>query len=113
MSRIKQFNTLLEEGLSKSIFDHLRNYLMCSLLLAIGITELRQSSHQFLSFIPVNYSGVGVTGLALLLISLNLYDGVRKISKSRYHVLLTTVLVIIYLFMSIRVIELAWTFRAS
>jgi len=98
MSQFKKFNTLLENGLSKSIFDHLRNYLMCSLLLAIGITELKHGSHQFFGLIPINYSGVGVTGLALILVCLNLYDGVRKISTSRYHTLMTIGLGVIYLF---------------
>ena len=49
MKLFKRFNDALDEGLSKSIFDHVRNYLMCSFLLAIGIAEAKQpgQSHHY------------------------------------------------------------------
>jgi len=46
-----------------------------------------------------------------MLISLNLYDGIRRISKSQYHIVFTFALVLTYLFLSVRVIEMAWDFR--
>lgn len=103
---------MLDNGAVKLIFDHLRNYLMCSLLLAIGVTELKHNTNQFFDLIPSNYSGIGIIALSCVLISLNLYDGVRQISKSKYHYLFTLCLVLLYLFISLRVIDLAWSYRA-
>jgi hypothetical protein len=113
MKYLKQLNTALENGLSKMIFDHVRNYLMCSLLLAIGITELKQPTSLFFGLVPGLYSGTGVIGLSCMLFCLNLYDGIRKISQSKYHLVFTLGLIALYVFISLRVIELAWDFRAT
>ena len=112
MNIFDKLNKALQNGLSKEVFDHIRNYLMCALLLSIGTTELREHSSTLFGFIPKSYSGAGIVGLSLLLIAFNLYDGIRKLSKSKYHVVLVILLIGIYLFLSIRVIEMAWNFRA-
>lgn len=113
MKYFKRFNTAMEDGLSKSVFEHLRNYLMCSLLLVVGLAEWERHTNLFFGLIPSNYSGAGIVGVSCILICLNLYDGIRKISKSKYHSLLILLLIIIYVLLSVRVIELAWSFRAS
>jgi len=113
MKILKQINTALDDGLSKSVFDHIRNFLMCAFLLAIGTAELKQHTSQFFGLISSQYSGVGVIGLSFILICFNLYDGIRKISGSKYHVILTILLISIYIFLSIRVIEMSWDFRTT
>ena len=55
--------------------------------------------------------GLGVVTLAVLLICLNLYDGIRRISRSKHHVVMIIALVLVYLFLSARVVEMAWDFR--
>jgi hypothetical protein len=113
MKIIRQIDTALDEGLAKSVFDHIRNFLMCAFLLAIGTAEFNQQTNLFLGLVSSQYSGTGVIGLSLILICLNLYDGIRKISKSKYHLMLTIVLISIYIFLSIRVIEMSWDFRTT
>lgn len=113
MKIVKQFNTALEGGLSKAIFDHLRNLLMCTFLLAIGTTEFTHHQNPFFDFIPTHFSGMGIIGIAFILIGLNIYDGIRQISKSKYHFILTVGFVAAYLLISIRVIGLAWNFRIA
>jgi hypothetical protein len=108
---IKYFNSALDRGLIKQVFDHIRNYLICAFILAIGTTELRQQEREFFDLIPATYAGWGVISLAAMLISLNLYDGIRRISKSKYHFVFTIALILLYLFLSVRVIEMAWDFR--
>ncbi|KPK55331.1 MAG: hypothetical protein AMS22_04700 [Thiotrichales bacterium SG8_50] len=112
MKYIRRLNSALEDGLSKTVFDHLRNYLMCSFLLAVGVSEFRQQDSLFFDLIPSNYSGTGLVGLSCVLFCLNLYDGIRRISKYKYHLLLTIGLIAMYVVMSLRVIELAWGFRS-
>ena len=111
MKSIKFFNSALDRGLTKQIFDHIRNYMICAFVLAIGTTELRQQESEFFDLIPANYAGWGVVSLAVTLICINLYDGIRRISRSKYHSALTIALILLYLFMSVRVVELAWDFR--
>jgi len=113
MKILNKFNTSLEDGLSKAIFDHVRNYLMCAFLLAIGMAEFKQHTSLFFGLIPSSYSGKGVIGFSCALIGLNLYDGIRKISTSKYHLILTIGLISLYIFLSIRVIEMAWSFRGT
>jgi hypothetical protein len=111
MKTIKRLNDALDNGASKQIFDHIRNFLIGAFILAIGTTEFRQPGHQFFETIPPGYAGLGVISFAAVLISLNLYDGIRRISNSKYHLSLTLGLVVLYLFLSVRVVEMAWDFR--
>ena len=111
MKLIERFNDALDNGAAKQIFDHIRNYLIGAFILAIGTTEFRQQENQFLEFIPPGYAGLGVISFAVVLILLNLYDGIRRISSSKYHLSLTLGLVVLYLFLSVRVVEMAWDFR--
>lgn len=109
----KQFNSALDHGLSKSVFDHVRNYMMCSLLLAIGFTGFDENTELLFDLIPNNYSAISLVLLSVVLYCLNLYDGIREISKSRYHSVFTVGIVCLYVAMSVVVIELASSFRAS
>ena len=111
MSIFRKLNTALEGGLSKDVFDHLRNYLICAFLLAIGTAEFREHSTSLFDISPSQYHGVTVIALSSLLILLNLYDAIRKISNSKYNVALVIMLIALYLFFSFRVIEMAWEFR--
>jgi len=111
MKPIASLNNALDNGTTKQIFDHVRNFMIGAFILAIGTTEFRQQENQFFDFIPPGYAGLGVIGFAGVLILLNLYDGIRRISKSKYHLSLTLGLVLLYLFLSVRVVEMAWDFR--
>jgi hypothetical protein len=111
MKAINRLNSALDRGAIKQIFDHVRNYMICAFVLALGTTELRQQESQFFDLIPPGYAGTGVIFVAGVLICFNLYDGIRRISRSRYHFSLTIGLVLLYLFLSVRVIETAWDFR--
>ena len=113
MKNIKRFNNALDKGLAKSVFDHVRNYMMCSLLLAIGVTWSNEGAKLLFDILPTSYSGISLVALSCILFCLNLYDGVREISKSRYHTIFTVGLIMVYIAMAVVVIELASSFRAS
>ncbi len=113
MQFLNKFNKSIDNGLSKAIFDHLRNLLICTFILAIGTTEIREQSSTIFTFFDSQYSGTGVIGVSILLMMLNVYDGIRKISNSKYHVVLSIGLVMLYLYLTVRVIEMAWNFRVT
>lgn len=113
MKRLEAFNKALDDGLTKAIFDHLRNYLMCTFLLAIGSYALKQHSGMFLGTVPLKTTGVGIIALSVTLILLNLYDGILKLSRKQYPKFFTYLLVILYIFVSLRIIEMAWDFRTD
>lgn len=113
MHTLKKFNIALDKGLAKAVFDHVRNYMMCSLLLAIGVSGFSGSTDLLLNVIPNTYSSISLVALAFVLYCLNLYDGIRVLSKSNYHTLFIIGLVALYIAMSVVVIELTSSFRAS
>ena len=113
MKLITRFNATLDQGLSKAVFDHIRNYLICSFLLAIGIAEARQQSDLFFGLFVVQYSGVALIGLSGLLFLLNFFDGIRSISKHRFGLVFTVLFVLVYAIMSVGIIELASSFRLA
>lgn len=112
MNLLDKFNTALQNGLSNEVFDHLRNYTICALLLAIGTTEVREHSSTLFGLFPVKYSGVVLVGFSVFLILFNLYDGIRKFSQLKYNLVLQIILIAIYIFFTIRVTEMAWNFRS-
>jgi hypothetical protein len=113
MNKLERFNAVLDRGFCNTVFFHLRNFLMCAFLLAIGTNEFKEHTSILFGYVPSQYSGLGVIGVACILIGLNLYDGIRKISRSKYHLILTVGLVVLYIIFSTRVIEMAWDFRIT
>jgi hypothetical protein len=113
MKLFVRFNEALDEGLSKSIFDHIRNYLMCSFLLAIGIAESNQKIGMFFDLFVMRYSGGALICLAGVLFLLNLLDGIRSISKHKIGMAYTAIFILVYVITSVGVIELASSFRLS
>ena len=113
MKNFRRFNAALDRGLSKSIFDHVRNYMMCSLLLAIAVRGFDQQTDLIFDLIPNSYSAISLVVLSIILFALNLYDGIREISKSGHHPFFIIGLVLVYIAMAVVVIELASSFRAS
>ena len=113
MRILQKFNTALEGGLCKTVFDHLRNYLMCSFLLAIGVYAMDTQSQSIFGLAPSKYTGIGIFGLACVLIVLNLYDGLWRLSKLKHHKSIAMFLVAAYIFFSIRIIEMALNFRGQ
>lgn len=115
MNYLDRLNTALDNGLSKKVFDHLRNYLMCAFLLVLGVTAFRAKTGIFFGLISANElvpHGVVIIGISCVLFCLNLLDGVRKISYYKFSRIVHLGLIILYAIMSIRIIELAWNFRA-
>ena len=111
MNVINRINEKLENGFTKGLFDHIRNLLMCAFLLAIGTGQLKEQSDMLIGITQGKYSGAGVIAVAFILITINIYDGVRIIRKAKVNILLSISSILLYLFLTLKVFEMAWDFR--
>ncbi len=103
---------LLENDLSTQIFDNVKNLIVCALLFAAGTDALRGTHDLFLGLLVSNMAGWGLIGLSALLWLLNVSDGVRRLAKLEYHLAAQLGLIVIYLVVAERIVEMVWGFRS-
>jgi hypothetical protein len=113
MSILPKFNNAIDEGVFKEIFTHIRNYVVCSLILAAGFYAVKNPRNLLFGTKADEVAGVVTLVFGFLLIFINLYDGIYKLSRHKRHFLLNIFLLVIYLFVSLRVFEIIWNFRSA
>ena len=99
-----------EEGLD-AVFSHVRKMLVATLVVSAGVfaAENYESSRQ--RVFDASYVGYIVAGVGVLLVLLNLVDGLRRLARRRHHIVLRVTLIAIYLFVSIRLVQMLYAFR--
>jgi len=113
MKKTRSINSFIDSGKMTGLFDHVKNLLVFSLLLALGTNDLNQPQSDIFGFFPSNFLGIGVIALASILLLLNLYDGIRRLLKKDIHRFVSVFLILLYIFLTIRVVEVAWYYRLS
>jgi hypothetical protein len=114
MGRIwKKIWSQLDESVIKNVFDNLRNFLVCALLFGAGSNALYDDSRLFLGLIVSHLAGWGLICLAAFLMLLNICDGLKKLSRLRYHTALQILVCLFYIILAVRLVELVWNFRSS
>jgi hypothetical protein len=113
MKKTRSINSFIDSGQLTGLFDHVKNLLIFSLLLALGTNDLNQPKSDIFGIFPSNYLGLGVIALASILLLLNLYDGIRRLLEKGHHRFLTAFLILLYIFLTIRVVEVAWYYRLT
>lgn len=108
---IQKFNAAVDDGLVKDVFDHIRNFLYAATILAAGSFSARHDEQALYGLIISENLGIGIILFGIFLMLLNLYGGLRRLSKLNHPVLLSILLTLIYVLASIRVVEVMWTFR--
>ena len=103
---------LLESDLSTQIFDNVKNLLVCALLFAAGTDVLRGKHDPFMGLWGYSLAGWGLIALSTMLMVLNVSDGIRRLAKLRYHLLLQLSLILAYALIAARVVEIVWGFRS-
>lgn len=97
---------LFDRGGLRAIFDHARNAVVATLIVAAGLGTTR--THDLSDLVGVPYpliAGYVVTGLGCALIALNFIDGLRRLARLRWHVTLQIALGLGYLFASFRIVQ--------
>lgn len=108
-----KFKELLEAGLSKAVFDHTRNFLMCSLLFATGFFSLKHPPRLALTSWLAEYAGWTIIVMAVLLMLLNLTDGITRIARLTHKKTLIILLILLYVLISFRFLTMVVGFRSA
>src|SRR5215203_6624343 len=72
---------LLDEGGIEEIFSHLRNLLIATVIIAAGSYVMRQPGVELFGVLNPGIAGVGVGTIGILLVVLNLIDGLYKLTR--------------------------------
>ena len=111
MDFITKLDRALDHGLSKAAFDHIRNYMLCSLLFSAGVHAYHHPEKIIFGSLYSNYVGWGIFFIAALLALLNFYDGARKLKVFHFNMFVNVTVLIVYIVISIRVVEIILEFR--
>ena len=106
MKIITSFKDFLEKGTVNSIFIHIRNLVYCGCILAAGSFANANPPEWMLGTALAQYSGWVLIGLGILLVLLNLADGLYRLSKLKHSLILTIIFFVIYLAVSITIVTI-------
>ena len=109
----KQYQALLAKDLSTQIFDNVKNLVVCALLFAAGTEALRGTHDLFLGILASSMAGWGLIGISSVLLVLNVSDGIRRLAVLRDHVFFQLLLIVAYVVIAVRVVEIVWSFRSN
>jgi hypothetical protein len=105
---------LLDEGGIAEIFSHVRNLLVATLVIAAGAYAIRQEADvEVFGVLSLQIAGLGVAAIGLILVGLNLLDGLYKLTKVGSPLALRVGLLALYLFVALRLIQFTVLLRAG
>ncbi|MBS0342903.1 MAG: hypothetical protein JSS56_20510 [Proteobacteria bacterium] len=97
---------------TKAVFDHIRNLLMCALLIAAGVFE---GQHRIGLYSDLNTSafvGWGLIAIGVVLAVVNLLVGLSQLSKLAYHRFWMALVLFAYVMTSLRAVVVLTAFRS-
>jgi hypothetical protein len=101
------------EGLAQ-VFAHARNVLTCAMLMAAGMFAVRHHQRiQLPGMWTVHLAGYLVAAVGVILLLMNLYDGLRRLSRRRHSVALRAIAICVYIGLSLRLTQVLLYFRTQ
>ncbi|MFM0498392.1 hypothetical protein [Paraburkholderia caledonica] len=98
---------LFERGGLKDVFEHARNLVVATIIVAAGFETVRRfDTIDLLGMHNPLFAGYFVSGAGCTLLALNFLDGLRRLAKLRWHFVLQAALSFAYLFFSLRLVQL-------
>lgn len=96
-----------------AMFQHARNILTGTVLIAAGLDASRHTAASPLTMLwNVHHAGYLVAGVGVLLLLLNLWDGLRRLSNRRHALVLRVLAIAAYVVLSLRLTQVILHFRA-
>jgi TRAP-type C4-dicarboxylate transport system permease small subunit len=111
MTVIAKLDEAVKAGKIRLLFDLTRNCLLCALVLAVGSYTVSTSTEAFLGIVPGGWVGAALVVLGIVLALLALYEGLYHLRQEKHPAAWGVVFAVIYLVVSVRVIQLTWAFR--
>jgi hypothetical protein len=105
---------LLDEGGIEDIFSHVRNLLIATVIIAAGSYATRQQPDiEIFGILNLEVAGFGVAAIGVILVGLNLVDGLYKLTQLGTPLVLKVAVIGLYLLVSMRLIQLTVLLRAG
>jgi hypothetical protein len=111
MKIITSLKDFFDKGRVKTIFDHLRNLFYCALIIAAGSYVHANPPEWALRISAREVFGYPIIAIGVLLMLLNLADGIYKLSKLEHPVLLSILITLFSLVLAVRLVEIMIIFR--
>jgi hypothetical protein len=101
------------EGLD-TLFSHARNMLTCAAIIAAGLYAAHHMASQTVLQLPnAHVAGYVVAGFGIVMLGLNLLDGLRRLSRRRHPLLLRAAAIFVYIVLSVRLTQVIVYFRSA
>jgi hypothetical protein len=98
----------------EAIFMHARNVLTGTAVVAAGLYAVHHVGNERLGgLLSVHMAGYIVAFVGVMLLVLNLVDGLRKLARRRHHLLLRLATILVYVVLSMRLTQVIIYFRAA
>jgi hypothetical protein len=108
LGRVRQ--VLFEQGVSRLIFEHARNLVVAMLVLAVGMEATKHDPSE-IGILYFRSAGYLVAAIGVLLMLLNLAEGLHRLAKVRLPGAWQVLLLAIYVVLFWRVAQLVLLFR--
>ena len=97
-----------------TVFSHARNVLTGAAIIAAGLYAARHLEDQLsVDLRTLHLAGYGVAAMGVLLLVLNLVDGLRRLAKRRHPLLLRCAAIFVYVVLSVRLTQVVIYFRSA
>jgi hypothetical protein len=105
---------LFDEGGLKGLFDHVRNLLMATLIIAAGGYVIRQAATiELFGVLYDELTGYIVLAIGAFLGILNALYGLYQLNKQKWHIGIRIVVIVIYVVGTLRLIQLVVVLRTG
>lgn len=110
---IRRLNQAIDDDLIQEVFDQVRNFFYAATFLAAGSFSIRYDEDALFGLIVSQNLGYGILIIGVLLMLLNLYSGIYRLSRYKHSIVLSILLALLYILESVRVVEVMWNFRVG
>lgn len=104
---------LFDHGGLKAIFDHAKNIVVATLIMAAGTSVMKLSGMTAITFLGLpTFAGTGVALVGFSLLALNFIDGWRAMREMKHHLALHIIMLMSYALLSWRIAQIVFQFRS-
>ena len=102
------------EPVSKEIFSHVEKLIIGTLIVSAGAhVSSNEPWIELFGYVRHGLVGRGVMLFGVILLVLNFVDGLYKLAKLNWHIAYQTLMAVLYVALSIRLIQLILAFRGG